>query len=264
MKTTCLIAQADGIGDILFCRKIAYDLAESGYRVIWPIKEQLSWLRYHMRPIPNVEYPVVRKRTDEWEGTFDHSDLYFKLLGASWDHDNPVFNRPIKVGDDLIFVALWASEARTGAPLMPSKYQMLDMDFRDWTDFVSLKRRPYAEAELFYDVLGLRDHDKYTLVNGTCSSGTIRFAAPGKTVELEEIAGFSLIDWSMVIEKARQIVTIDTSLVLLVELLKIRQPLYMFSRYSPPSFEQVKDILSLDWNMAPYPGNLSIVPAEEL
>jgi hypothetical protein len=143
---------------------------------------------------------------------------------------------------------------------MPAKYNFVGLDFADWVRYVDLKRRPHVERELYYDVLGLKDDSKYTLVNEHCSSHGVSLNVPGNVVRMAKVDCFTMLDWAMVIEKAAQIVTIDTSLVILTEVLRQQKPLYMISRYDPPSFEQVKDILSLDWNLVLTPEELEVAP----
>jgi hypothetical protein len=73
-----------------------------------------------------------------------------------------------------------------------------------------------------------------------------------RAIPLRAIDGFTPIDWWMVIERAAAIVTIDTSLVLLVEVVKPRAAhLKVISRYSPPHFRPLRPILRLPWTFEP-------------
>ena len=105
-----------------------------------------------------------------------------------------------------------------------------------------------------------KDNSHYTLVNEHSSRSSMPLHVPGNVVHLRQVEGFTLFDWSLVIEKSAQIVTIDTSLVILTEVLKQKKPLYMISRYEPPSFEPLKDILTLDWNLVLTPQELDVAP----
>jgi hypothetical protein len=63
-----------------------------------------------------------------------------------------------------------------------------------------------------------------------------------------------------VVERATQIVTIDTSLVILAEVLQQQKPLYMVSRYKPPTFQPIKEALALEWTLALTPEELNVSP----
>jgi hypothetical protein len=132
---------------------------------------------------------------------------------------------------------------------MDLKYQVAGLAMDDWADYVELRRDRDKEETLFR-LLGLDDGEPYALINETCSKKTIPFPhkAPEKEVRLRYVEGYSLIDWSTVIERAARIASVDTSLVLLVEVLKIRGvPLHVVSRYEPPSFRELQNVLKLDW-----------------
>ena len=131
---------------------------------------------------------------------------------------------------------------------MTSKYTFLGLDWADWTDYVKIKRHLEREAalEAEFDL-----SEPYTLVNGRCSTGELNIFTEMNMIYLDEKAGYSLFDWMGVIEKAERIITIDTSLVLLCEVMKCRQPLYVISRYKPVSFEPIEKILSLPWHFVP-------------
>jgi hypothetical protein len=266
MKKTVFICQPFGIGDILFIQKIILHFASAGYHVVVPIIDSLDWMRYYLIPHPDVEYPTIKRNGGKWSGNFKHAGLYVQMYaGAFFELDNPVYNVPLlyKDGDPeegFMFVALNTSGDRLQKKLMPAKYEFLGLDFSDWADYVHLKRRTEVERELYYDVLGLKDDSRYTLVNQYSSRSAVPISVPGNLVELTKREGFTLFDWSLVIERAAQIVTIDTSLVLLAEIMKLRQPLYMISRYDPPSFDEVKDILRLDWTLVPTPADLKVNP----
>jgi hypothetical protein len=62
--------------------------------------------------------------------------------------------------------------------------------------------------------------------------------------------GFSPFDWSSVIERASDIITIDTAVVLLIEVLKPRACLQVYSRYVPGNLRPLDDVLHLNWHFA--------------
>ena len=41
----CLIKQPIGIGDVFYLQKFAHILKESGYEIIWPLRDDILWIR---------------------------------------------------------------------------------------------------------------------------------------------------------------------------------------------------------------------------
>jgi hypothetical protein len=266
-KKTCLICQPFGIGDILFIQKIVHYFADQGYRVVVPILDSLSWMRYYLLPRDDVEYPLIKTTKGPWHGDFEHAEIFLSLYyKCFFEPENELFKKPIVFNDGdpetgFYFIALSESYKTLHENLMPAKYKFVNLDWKDWADHVRIKRRPHVERELYYDVLNLRNDSTYTLVNEYCSSHRIPLSVPGNLVHLQSIDGFTVLDWLLVVEQATQIVTVDTSLVLLAEILKFKRPLHMVSRYTPPSFDPIREVLSMDWKLALTPDELKISAA---
>ena len=258
MKKPCYVYQPVGIGDILFIQKLVRRYADSGHRVVCPILDRFEWLRPTLA-YPGVSYPLIRGRSVQ---AFDHCQEFFALAKrADEDLGNPAFWHPVET-PHFLFLPLGPSHRRYGDHrVMPCKYELCGLDYSDWADYVTLARDAGQERRLF-EALGLRDGIRYTLVNEHCSAGRLPMVVPGRCVRMEYLEGFGLLDWLLVAERAARIVTIDTSLVLLVEILKLGQPLYMISRYRPPHFDGTKEILRLPWNYVPTPADLVLDPIE--
>jgi hypothetical protein len=61
-KPILLINQPCGIGDIFFCQKIAHYYDHLGYRVIWPLKENLMYLKDYL--ISKAEFVPESERAN--------------------------------------------------------------------------------------------------------------------------------------------------------------------------------------------------------
>ena len=232
-----ILDQPQGIGDILFLQKVAKTFADRGFRVIHPVWEKIKWVVDYIEPYPGVEYPIL--------GTaFDFCNEFSKL-------HNQCIEKPIetivKCGDKFVFVPLGSAYRVLESGVMVSKYKIVGMGWGDWTDYVKLVRNPEKEENL---KKSLEISGSYTLVNEHCSGGKMTLPAIENAVYLKEIEGYTLFDWLSVIEGAEKIITIDTSLVLLCEIFKIQVPLYMVSRYTPPTFEPIEPLLHLPWKLA--------------
>lgn len=229
-----IIFQPGMAGDLLFIQKIVKTYAATGRRIIWPVRENHKWVTDALVMPGNVETPIL-------EGDFDFRDeaLFLADKIAMSPIDCPAYT----------YLSLFFSWRYAPEQTMDLKYQVAGVEMDDWADHVELKRDLEKEERLFRE-LGLDDGVPYALINEHCSKRVIPFPhkAPEKEVRLRIIEGYTLIDWSTVIERAARIASVDTSLVLLVEVLKIRdKPLHVVSRYEPPSFRELQNILKLEW-----------------
>jgi hypothetical protein len=230
-----IIFQPGMVGDLFFIQKIVKTYAATGRRVIMPVLQKHSWVYDTLVMPANVETPILD--TEE----FDFRDEVMFLA-------DKIAMSPIE-GPNYTYLSLFFSWRYAPEQTMDLKYQVAGVPMEDWSDHVELKRDREKEERLFRE-LGLDDGVPYCLVNETCSTRTMPFPyrAPEKEVRLRFVEGYSLVDWSTVIERAARIASVDTSLVLLVEVLKIRGvPLHVVSRYEPPSFRELQNVLKLEW-----------------
>lgn len=229
-----IIFQPGMAGDLLFVQKIAKTYAAQGRRVIMPVLQKHAWVYDGMVLPESIETPLL-------ESDFEYKDEVL-FLG------DKIAMSPIE-GPNYTYLSLFFSWRYAPPQTMDLKYQVAGVEMDDWADYVEL-RRDLAKEEALFSLLGLDDGEPYALINETCSSRTIPFPhrAPEKEVRLRMVEGYSLIDWSTVIERAARIATVDTSIVLLIEVLKITgKPLHVVSRYEPPSFRELQNVLKLDW-----------------
>ena len=124
--------------------------------------------------------------------------------------------------------------------------------YDSWSKPIELVRDYGKEKTLFYDVLGLKDSDEYILVNknyGTYPDVRIKnFSIDDhyKAIDLSVVEGYSLFDWCLVIERAKKIYSVDTSLFFIVELLGLETTkLFAYSRH--PHFIHVDDLFTSNW-----------------
>jgi hypothetical protein len=101
---------------------------------------------------------------------------------------------------------------------MKAKYEMYKMNYQDWKRDVMWKRDADKENELF-DLLNLKPNE-YVLKNVTFMSNLnqkIQIDIEG--IEMKVIPGFSLFDWAKVFENAKEIHTVSTSILYILDLL---------------------------------------------
>jgi hypothetical protein len=209
MDKTCLIYQPAGIGDIFFSQAIAKHYVRLGYKVIYPIKSNLMYLKDYLI-FEGISY------VDE-NSEFPYKERYVQ------------FNPSILTGD-FVYVNLDQSQTVVGLSegFMLSKYKLVNLDYKTWDSEFSFNRNKEREDKLFYEILGLKNGDKYILTNtkfGTPPNFvTLQIPIPiseYKIVDMEFIEGTNLMDWCKTLENASGIITVDTSIQYIMEKLEL-------------------------------------------
>jgi hypothetical protein len=103
---------------------------------------------------------------------------------------------------------------------------MFRKDWRRWRESSWVRDTP-KEDELFYEVMGLKDGEKFNLINATFRNDlsgwvSVQVRNDYRNVELKTLQGFTLLDWCKVIENASTIHTVSTSINYLIELLDLK------------------------------------------
>jgi hypothetical protein len=137
---------------------------------------------------------------------------------------------------------------------MEAKYQMVGLDYNGWQEYFTFNRNFIKENELYYNVLGLKDDEKYTLISKTWgtqpnfASKDVYYESKDNVVEIKLIDGYTLFDWSKVIEKANEISIVDTSFNYIIEKLDINaKKLFLNSRFTPSNFSHIINLFKKDW-----------------
>ena len=195
-----LISQPRGIGDVIFCQTIAQKLISEGYEVTWPVDEKfldgLSRAYPAINFIPEKDSPVSLDIKNS--GVINGYKLF-----------------PIRFSDTLQRVPYRA--------VMRAKYDMMGMDFTEWSKCAMWKRDEDRENELA-ELLGAEG--EYCLVNTNFTTKGRKAQIPNrfrlKTINIDFIPGFSLFDWAKVIENASEIHTVSTSILYMFEVLDLK------------------------------------------
>ena len=217
MKKICLIQQDAGLGDIIFCQGVADHYSALGYRVVWPVVKEL---------IENVDC------IDSKAEFFNREDSY-PLKDMSLE-DTEKRNFTSNINGDIRVPLGWSCQVPPyphPVETMRVKYKMCGLDYNLWKDKFSMKRNIAKENELFYDVLNLKDSTEYTLLNQTYATQPttifkditryLNTCGELQVCEMKIINGFTLFDWCKVFEKMINIVTVDTSLMYVLEKLSL-------------------------------------------
>lgn len=186
-KPQLLIDQPAGIGDILWIQKITKVLSEK-YEVFHPVKDSISWMVDYMPNLCTIkEVPFP-------------CDKVLKLDGI-----------------DALY---------PGKRIMETKYLCVNIDWKDYLEYINIKRNKEKEEELFSLVSSGKPYRLVCPYYGTpetkTSSGALKMDIPLSTsldnIEMRNIEGYTLFDWLKVIQKAEEIYTTDSAIMFLIEL----------------------------------------------
>jgi len=233
-----LINQPAGIGDIFFCQKIAYALHETyNVDIIWPVISEFSWIKEYIK-VPFIYFV-------DWNDNFEGKDI---LINNNLSH---IFT----LNNYLIIPLNKADWNYPGISVMDAKYKLVNLDFNDWSDYFNFKRNIDKENELYYNILGLKDNSEYIFVNR-------QFASPPETqickyidlnkfsyyIEMKYINNFTIFDWCKVIENAKEIHTVETSINYIIDKINPKGKLEMYSKHTPPNYNQIQHLFKSNWN----------------
>ena len=226
---TCLIRQPAGLGDILFCQKIAHTYIDMGYTVIWPVISEFSCIGEYIK---GPQFPTVDQ----------------EFIGKSYYKEYKIIKT-----DDLIFIPLQDADRYYSGPIMNSKYLLADINFNDWQNYLKINRNPDKENKLLAEI-GIDKNEPFIFTNTYYGSppGYKEIQSvpdfPIKTIKLQFLSGYSLFDWIGILKLAKEIHSVDTVLSYIIEVLpEIKCPLYLYSRYTPKHFNQTRHLYKRNW-----------------
>ena len=211
------IKQPAGLGDICFLQKLAtLEQEKHGYEVWWPVVPVYSYLPQY---ITNFNYPSL-------EDDFPFKEAYTRC--------------PLNSQTETYDFKIICTDGADGPNgLMKAKYELANCSWHNWQHFFSFKRNKNKENTLYYDVLNLKDDDKYIFVNnfvGTAPDNiTVVDLTPPKpahkVVYSEMFMDFSLFDWCKVMERAQELYIEGSAMAFLCEKLTLAATkLHLFSR----------------------------------
>ncbi len=203
-----VINQKFGIGDVIFSMS-AIRALKSVHRanVLWPvIPEYVEGLT---RAYPDIIF------------------LDFNLVNLNW-------NRKDRYESGNLDVIPLCHQDVPLIDCMKNKYNYFNMDWRQWKRNACYDRHFPHEISLIRH-LGIEEGEKYNLLNtrwgchsaAGFKSGTYTADLQGhgdnglRCIYMDAVPGYSLFDWSTVIERATNIFTVSTSLLYLLELLHL-------------------------------------------
>lgn len=207
-KKKALILQSFGLGDVIFSQSIANHYMSIGYEITWPVKpiflDQVKSAYPKINWIPEGRTPV---------------NMRTKAMGER----NGYHVLPIRFSDTIMRVPY--------KEVMKAKYYMVGLDWQTWRDHAMWVRAEEKENSLIEELGAKGD---YCLVNSNFTTKNKRRDVKPKTdlpiIEMDYLDGYSLFDWAKVIENAKEIHTVSTSIIYMMEMLKLRCAPHIYVR----------------------------------
>ena len=229
----CLIKQPAGIGDIFFCQKIARVMMQNRYQVIWPLRPDIHWIKDYIK---DIYFPTI---DDDFLG----KDVYERGAGAV-------------INENGAFISTATADmTHNDGKIMSSKYSMLGLDHSDWKDYFKFERNFDKEDDLYYNVLDLKDDSEFVFINNLYITDIrdCELLSPENydlpVVELKIMDGFTLFDWCKVLEKAKSVFTINTSINYLIDVLDTSYEKYVIIAHGEQNKREIDYLFSTPHEM---------------
>ena len=211
-----------GLGDIIFTQTLIKEICAKEDRILWGVyRDFVEGLNRAYPEVMFVPYDTIKIDYEKKEDQI-----------SNW-----VRTVPIRWSDSILGV--------TYNDHMKSKYMLYNLDFKEWTKHAKYIRNREREEKLLDLVVGRNiGFRPYNLVNETFNTTLdghrqIKLNNSLANIYLTKINGYSLFDWSLIIEQAVEVHTVSTSLFYLLELLELDQPLHLYARPNDPGFDHI-------------------------
>ncbi len=219
LDKVCLIRQPGGLGDIIFCQKIAKKIqTNTEYKtVIWPVAPAYAYLNKYLIG-ENVNY------CDEREA-FPHKEVYLSRQPNILQSDTFLY-LPLESANHVLKTCKCHNDP-VGNGVM--KYDLCSISSEDWVDYFEFRRDENREDHLV-KALGIDLREPYNLINenfGTFPHFCVREPKINpnnglKNIYMNFYEGVILFDWIKVFENATEIHTVETCLPYLFEKMKLK------------------------------------------
>ena len=229
----CIIKQPAGVGDIFFLQKIAHTYRQKGHEIIWPLRDDIVWIADY---IPDITWCKL----SEWlQGP------YGKLFNYGGFAET----------EEFIYIdASTADRTFNTDPtrIMSAKFGLAGLAHKDWAQYFKFNRNREKERELYHDVLGIKEDYVYvndithTDLRKTSSLAKAKYDYP--VIENQIVDGFTLLDWTMVLQNAKEIHTVPTAVCFMVDVIDTEAEVF----YYPNSERQYKDVIDIFNNVTEY------------
>ena len=239
---TALIRQPAGMGDILFCQKIARLLLDKKRvdRVIWPVIKEYEYIKDY------VQYPNLTFINETHD--FDFKQYYQTEYSHLYENDELIYI-PVQHADRAL-----PYNENTGNHPMYVKYELCNnLEYTDWVDYINLTRN-YEREEKLINHLNINLNEPFVLVNKYFGARPdskpvqhIKNNFDANVVEMTDVGFDNLFDWIGILDKAQEVHTVETSLCYIATLIN-KTDMHIYSRNTVTDFKYIKNVFPKEWN----------------
>ena len=216
-----IINQPFGIGDILFLSPLVKHIEAE--EIIWPVVDHYYWVKDYIK-IPHLQF------TKQSEFNPDNYLEYNKI--------------PFQYAHSLVPKA---------SDCMHAKYLLMGADLELWR-LISFNRNQEKENKLKQH-LGIKPDSKFIFVNNNFAGPEYKYKLDIslktnlRIIYQEYIEGFTLLDWCGVLEQAKEIHTVSTSLFFVIEALNLEKTqLHLYPRKPlDVDLSPIKSLINNKW-----------------
>jgi hypothetical protein len=232
---TCIIKQPAGLGDIFFSQKIAKTIIQEKFAdiIVWPVIKEYTYL---------ADYLIG----DGITYINEEKDFPFKKVYLSGTPN--MINTP-----ELFYVPLQSSDSviRGLLPMM-AKYKFVSMDLNGWEKHLQFKRNYGREKNL---EIYLNPVEPFVLINHHFGSKNYRylnnkrdFTHLTNSIIMDYLGFDNIFDWIGLVEKAKEIHTVDTVWCYLLYNMGIKNvTVYSRDPNNQNFFNYAKELFDKDW-----------------
>lgn len=215
-----LIQQPGKVGDIICCAPIAKYYADQGYEVHWQVPKEYHPLFSYFDYVTPVE---------------EISEQYSRNIDIS-------FGLNLKSPTNIT----WQKRKRDLDSFVTLKYELAGVPVSELRNLSY--NRNQANEQMLLNQVKESYGDTYILVHDESDYGTpIKVDSTFPIVYFEKVQGVSIFDWRLVIENAKQIHCIDSSLANFVDCVETEAELFYYKTDRVP-MKADETILTKKWN----------------
>lgn len=218
------VKQAFGLGDILFLSPLIQEIEKDGNieEIYWKIKDEYYWVKDYLE--------------------------FYKVTFIKESNNNFLFEEFQTLNFEQSFHIVG------GRDCMESKYNLVKAPLEIWRN-ISFKRNFEKEAELLQK-LNISENEEFIFVNNNFADPNLKYSTNInvetnlRIITLEYLEGFTLLDWMSVLQQAKEIHTVSTSLYFVIEGIGRTEGLHLYPRKPfDKDFTPIISLLHPKWQL---------------
>jgi hypothetical protein len=230
LKKVAIVNQPAGLGDIFYLQKAVKYYADQGTKIYWPVQKEFEYLCEYLK-YPNINYYSEERDypyKNLCKGSYNLFSKKHKTLLV--DNENNI---------EILYIPFTHAQFEIEMfekvkSIMLVKYLMVEQSHENWQKYFTFQRNTERENKLKQQ-LDLKENEEFIFVNDL-------FASPPNMLKREMSINTTLkpiyndglpchiFDYCWILENAKEIHTIESSLCYLVEVLNTTDKLFMYSR----------------------------------